>query len=111
METLSEIYDRLYEEAKILLNKYQPCKIIDGKCTRGKPCCGGCRYLSKNGCIAKALYCKVWLCSNEFPVELIEGLRRVEREAEYYHLLRYRSGKEDSLKSAEKVNKQLNFII
>ncbi len=89
-QNLSELYDLLYECADLLFKKYNPCKIKDGKCIAYKRlapdnCCyivmyqgiGKCVYLSKKGCRAKALPCKLYFCfrdeaivSEEFRIKL-----------------------------------------
>ena len=72
-------YDSLYNEASGVLRKHDPCQIRkeeDGtvscldtrnkvaKGWKGSPelCCNRCEHLGPNGCTAKALSCKTWLC-------------------------------------------------
>ncbi len=59
------LYNSLCSEAHALLNKYNPCKISNGKCERGYFCCEGCRYLSEttNTCATESLLCILWLCT------------------------------------------------
>ena len=74
-------YDRLYDAANAALAKHNPCQIqrdeaghISCADTRrysnetgyaGSPtlCCGGCQHLGPQGCTAKSLCCKLWLCN------------------------------------------------
>jgi len=91
MRTLKEavaLYDELYKKGQEIIKEYNPCKIkvIDGKVTcvasrqefkrsfdqrklwfyaprNEELCCGGCRHLTRKGCRAKSLSCKLWLCS------------------------------------------------
>jgi len=59
-----KLYNSLCTEACDLLKKYNPCKISNGKCTRGYFCCKGCQYLneSTNKCNVDSLLCLLWLC-------------------------------------------------
>jgi hypothetical protein len=70
-EQLSKIYDHLYETGTLLFKLLDPCKWKDGKCARMRSpdirgikhsCCSGCKHLKKDGCLAKSLPCKLWLC-------------------------------------------------
>lgn len=77
---LSLAYDEFYRRAQVIIDKYNPCKITDGKCLNGTPCCGGCEHLSNKGCTVSSLRCKVWLCHvarDAFP-ECAKELRQIE---------------------------------
>lgn len=80
----SFIYDDLFEEADNLFKEYNPCKVKNGKCVRGEPCCASadekCTHLDlPKGCNIKSLTCKLWLCG------IIEDL---EEDPTYLHFLR-----------------------
>ena len=62
MEDKLKIYQDLCTEAKELLELYNPCRIVDNKCMRGKLCCGGCTYLIGRRCAVDCLVCLLWLC-------------------------------------------------
>ena len=72
METSSEIYDKIYQEAQDILNKYNPCEIVvkdgfatcrtESCCDEGQICCCGCNFHSNKGCTVKCLVCKLFLC-------------------------------------------------
>lgn len=61
-------YRRIYQEGQLLFDTFQPCKIKDSTCVCGRDnnvksfCCEGCKYLSKSGCLAESIWCKLWLC-------------------------------------------------
>jgi len=88
---VSQEYDRLYDEGKRLIEEVNPCNFVktaDGfvLCRGGVPCCGNyeidyrwgtrheyrpsgpsehaCRHLGPQGCTAKALSCKLYLCTD-----------------------------------------------
>ncbi len=82
LEKLSVEYDRLYEEASDLLNKYNPCQFEGNQCVRNRidlesghfrpdgdvvknGCCDttSCSHLTSRGCNTKALGCKLHICS------------------------------------------------
>lgn len=110
------LYDELYEKGQKIIEKHNPCGLkIDstGKAScissrgevedkgqyiyrvpdDGDLCCGGCRYLTKKGCKAKCLCCKLYLCSN-FPekhpakVELLELRKMVYRRIDFMFSIR-----------------------
>lgn len=65
----SELYDVLFDQADRIVKKVNPCNIRKNEsgelvCNGVSPewCCGGCQYLTTNGCSVKALGCKLWLC-------------------------------------------------
>ena len=70
---LSALYDRIYDIADRLFKKYDPCNIhivergigynSRKTSTEYGLCCGGCKYLSKDGCTVKCLPCKLHICS------------------------------------------------
>jgi hypothetical protein len=99
---LSIIYDELYDLADRIIKKYNPCELSKNRCLDGKFCCEGCKYLSKDGCTTKALFCKVWLCKNarrKYPyvARLLECIKTLANE---YHLLLFRESKENSIEYA-----------
>ena len=76
LRALSAAYDRLYEQADLVLQKHDPCQIrreADDtiSCTEtrllkiknSQLCCTGCEHLGPTGCTVKSLICKLWLCS------------------------------------------------
>lgn len=101
-EAIIADYNSLCDEADILLNKYDPCKIVGGECSRGRItgtierdfCCENCSHLSVTGCDTRALACKVWLC---LPVryradrQFLNSLDRIERKAIEKGFYQYRS--------------------
>lgn len=77
------LYDGLYLAGKKILKEHNPCKIkktgekitnlyngkvvekvtcINRKMTLGVCCCEGCEHLESDGCFAKCLGCKLFLC-------------------------------------------------
>jgi hypothetical protein len=107
MESLSNEYDELYEEAERFIKKYNPCKVENGTCLRfreirdGNFCCRHCENLTEKGCSIKSLTCKTWFCAiagkcfneeakNELNVLLKKG----------YDFSVYRGSKELSIKVA-----------
>ena len=62
-------YNKLYQEGIDLFTKHNICDVYDNTCLNGREsskisfCCGGCQYLSNNGCTTNALWCKLWLCA------------------------------------------------
>lgn len=107
-ERLSVLYDKLYEEAGLILVKHNPCKIEKGRCFGGDPCCDDCGYLSKKkGCTAKSLVCKLFLCNEarkKFP-QCAAALNALEKKAAKSHLLGFRSSREDIFSQYEVANK------
>lgn len=68
LEQFVKEYRKIYAEGQLLLDTFNPCRIRNGSCTAGRNteiesfCCRGCQYLSDSGCLAEALWCKLWLC-------------------------------------------------
>lgn len=97
-ECLSVLYDGLCEEANLILTRYNPCKIENGRCFVGNPCCDGCEYLSrKKGCTVKSLVCRLFLCNEarkKFP-QCAAALDALEKIAAEKNILGFRSSKED----------------
>ncbi len=66
--TLEQTYDDLCEQVTDLLKTHNPCDIQGNTCERGRMlgessyCCGRCKHLTKKGCRAKSLSCKLWVC-------------------------------------------------
>lgn len=68
--TQSKMYDLLYETADRVLKELNPCDLINDTCFDSRRtdqkcrCCEGCKHFrDKEGCIVKALGCKLWLCT------------------------------------------------
>jgi len=107
-ERLSVLYDRLYEEAGLILARHDPCKIEKGRCFEGNPCCDDCGYLSKKkGCTVKSLICKLFLCNEarkKFPqcAAALDVLKKIAAEK---NLLVFRSSREDIFSQYEVINK------
>lgn len=97
-----KLHDRLYDYANKIIKEYDPCKIENGKCARIRICCGGCKYLTKDGCSIKCLWCKLWLCDyllkkpEYWP--LISKLRKIEKVASRKKILIERGSKEDLMR-------------
>lgn len=103
-----ELYDRLYKRADDLLKEHNPCKMKDGKCLRGEPCCDGCEHLTKNGCVIECLMCKLHLChrvTRRNP-ELVKIFRQMCRKADRYGLLHARLSKKETIKILQKNRKK-----
>jgi hypothetical protein len=62
-------YNELYIKGTELFTEFDICDIQDNTCQRGRAdnvasfCCSGCQYLADSGCIAKSIWCKLWLCN------------------------------------------------
>lgn len=97
-----KLHDRLYNYADKITKEYNPCKIENGKCARISICCGGCKYLTKDGCSTKCLWCKLWLCDYLLKKPeyhpLISKLRKIEKVANRKGLLVERGSKEDLMR-------------
>ena len=67
MAYYSRLYDTLYEIGQRILDNHNPCEIAKNRCSAKHHsfCCGGCQHLTENGCKAKALWCKLWLCGSK----------------------------------------------
>lgn len=108
------LYDGLYLAGQRLLDKYKPCNIRpSGKLDKGGSalmfctgynspwycCCGGCKYIGKNGCTVKALSCKLWLCIEvkRANPELAKKMQSLLRIASEHGLLSLRTPKEQVL--------------
>lgn len=74
MTKKERIYDKLYQAGQKLFDHHDPCKFVNGKCSKGQHCCSRCKYLKKKGCTVKALYCKLWLCYYEKDPQLYDRL-------------------------------------
>lgn len=72
---------------------YNPCKIENGKC-RGYGlginhdfCCGGCKYLTKEGCSTKSPWCKLWFCDTYWreylPKNIVKEIDHFKRVLSY----------------------------
>jgi len=111
-KALSALYDKLYEDAEIVLARYDPCKIEDGKCLAGKPCCyergRKCENLSKkDGCAVKSLACKLFLCDKAkkaFP-GCAAALSELSEEASENRFLAHRASKEDIFSDYEIIDR------
>jgi hypothetical protein len=101
MQSKLEIYNELYEEASELMKQYDPCRIKDGKCIRGRFCCDGCKYLSPNGCTTKALVCRIWLCEkakSKAPEELLLKLEDISTRLWHHNVGNSRGNINDIMK-------------
>lgn len=65
----SQMYDVLYEVAGKIFKKLNPCDLVNDTCFESRRdnqrcrCCEGCKHFrDKEGCVVKALGCKLWLC-------------------------------------------------
>jgi hypothetical protein len=96
---ISELYDMIYKVAGEVLRNYNPCGFRDGQCREHINCCSGCDHLSKNGCVVKSLYCKLWLCrpaTIRMP-ECAAALDVLANLANRYNFLDYRRSKEETM--------------
>jgi hypothetical protein len=98
-----QLYDRLYNHADKLIKKHNPCKIKNGKCICGKPCCKDCRHLTKKGCNVECLMCKLHLCwetrSNFYKLSRI--LMQMQIKAYRHGLLHFRNLREETIKELQ----------
>jgi len=68
MKKIIKDYYRIYSEVDKLVKEYDPCKIKNGTCSRGRMrhgknfCCDPCKYLRNRGCTIKSIRCRAWLC-------------------------------------------------
>lgn len=69
----------LYDAMDKLIKKYNPCKIRNKKCVRGRMCCADCEYLSDTGCITKCLTCKLWFCTHVDKHKYPKLFRAIEK--------------------------------
>jgi hypothetical protein len=108
LEQRSKKYDELYSRASRILTEFNPCKIENGTCIKGRCgessfCCDGCSNLSEKGCTVQSLYCATWLCEPAARVmsqkyEIFDELMtQIDDEARNYDLLMFRAGKLKSL--------------
>lgn len=104
-EELSEEYDKLYKRAELFIKKYNPCKIVNGRCARAQRCgqnfcCDGCQHLTSKGCSIKSLTCKVWFhCGYaNYKVLMFKEYKELERDSSLFFC--HRGTKEDSIKKA-----------
>jgi hypothetical protein len=100
-----QLYDRLYKHADKLIKKHNPCKIENGKCVLGKPCCKNCRYLTKNGCSVECLMCKLYLCwkTRQDFCKLNKTLFQMKKKAWRHGLLQFRNSREETIKELQGV--------
>jgi hypothetical protein len=76
-----KLYDILFAIGQQIMNHHDPCAWKDRTCRRmkvvkgDKGCCDGCEHLTKKGCSAKSLACKLWLCNSQAAI-----LRECETE-------------------------------
>ena len=98
-----QLYDRLYNHADKLLKRHNPCKIENGECILGKPCCNNCKHLTKDGCDVKCLMCKLHLCwkiRSDF-YKLSKTLARMKEKAWRHGLLQFRNSREEAIKKLQ----------
>lgn len=98
------MHDRLYKHANKLIRKYNPCKIKNGKCLRGKPCCDNCNHLTENGCAINCLMCKLYLCYRvvEYNEPLFKIFKQMWRKANRHNLLHMRYSKKEVIAILQK---------
>ena len=124
---ISKLYDLIWIKADKLIRKYNPCDIqhmygLSVVCnndymvkSRGsKLCCGGCKWLSHDGCTVKSVGCKVgtcwvdesWrvvtkrdLCNKDIPITFIRQMDRLCKIAKRYRIYGARKSKEETLKN------------
>ena len=104
-EELSEEYDELYKRAELFIEKYNPCKVSNGKCLRAQRCgqnfcCRHCKYLKEKGCSVKSLTCKVWFdCGfTDYRLFNLEEYKKLMEDTKIFFC--HRGSKEDSIKLA-----------
>ena len=100
-------YKRLYAAGQAVLDTYQPCRTKEGgPCHTKTFCCSGCRHLGKNGCRVKALWCKLWLCSNAcHNRKAVDALRLLWHQASAIGLLHFRASMAEAIGKAVAINK------
>jgi len=131
MENLSDIYDRLYQEAKDIFDRNDPCRFENGLCRREREnkengfgiepfcCCNGKHFPSQNneegthckhfiegsGCSVKSLSCITWICDSDYFVNKkdVQRLYEIEDEALSYGLFFPRFSKEETMESLTKI--------
>ena len=100
MEDKLSTYQNLCTRAKELLELYNPCRITDNKCMRGKFCCGGCTYLIGRKCAVDCLVCLLWLCPSamkEVNEEFKDKARNIFIEGSKQELLVIRGSTMDTV--------------
>lgn len=100
--SLIRTYKRLYAAGQAVLDTYQPCRTKEGgPCHIKTFCCSGCRHLGKNGCRVKALWCKLWLCSNAcHNRKAVDALCLLWDEAADLGLLHFRASMAKAIEKA-----------
>ena len=104
----STLYDEFYARGEEIFAKHNLCDVKDGKCksyrlneARGNFCCRNCPHLGPEGCTVKALYCKLWICSELIDTlsdEVLQELGDLFEEAEQLNMLRFRASKEQTFR-------------
>lgn len=91
-------FDRIYEEAGLLLKKHNPCQFVGNKCLHNRRekerkagwnsengCCStDCKYHTPKGCDTKALGCKLTTCGhmyNRSSEEFRSAINNLKNEA------------------------------
>jgi hypothetical protein len=108
LEQRSRKYDELYIRALKILDEFNPCKVENGTCIRGRNggcnfCCDGCSNLSEKGCTVQSLYCRTWLCEpaardmSEKYKMFDELMTQIDDEAQKYDLHVFRASKLECL--------------
>lgn len=104
-EYIIQLHNKLIDLADLVIYHYDPCKIKDGKCVVGGnpiPCCVGskfkrkdypennkCQFLGPNGCTAKNIDCRSWLCdevkkqTDPKCVAILEAIEKIARVYEF----------------------------
>lgn len=108
---LEREYDKIYDEVCNFLSHRDPCFVVGGECLayrlgfyKTNFCCNGCRHLTRYGCKAKSLACKLWLCPPAMQNMTHgdrEALRQMRRYAESLHFCVFRGCKKESLVYAD----------
>lgn len=124
--SLSEAYDKLYQEAKEIFDRNNPCDFKDGLCRREREknkdyeeidpfcCCNGKHFTSQNdetgthckhfvdgkGCSVKSLSCMTWICDSGYfeDYEDVKRLFEIEAIASDLGLFFPRHSKEETMK-------------
>jgi len=93
-------YNILFQESVNLFTEFAPCRVHDHICMRGRAnlnlefknfCCGGCQYLTDEGCVTNSIWCKLWVCESMRVKHDEFWDRRAELKQRAHHLCRGRA--------------------
>lgn len=99
---LSWKYDRLFDKASRLIEKYNPCEFEDGVCRHRRKeyagldsrikynsCCGKCEHLTNTGCSVQCLGCRTYVCGAVWDrnPKLASKLEAIAEKGRRYHLI------------------------